>query len=102
MTDFIVDERVNTHDGSNRVHHSPRVNEDEQEDIEALERQVQDRYNGWNRTEYDEDDDDEATDVEQQARLPSVRDSKLWRVKCAVCCKAYFYIFFYQFRPIYL
>lgn len=29
-------------------------------------------------------DDMEATDVEQQALLPSVRDTKLWMVKCRV------------------
>jgi len=29
-------------------------------------------------------DEVEATDVEQQALLPSVRDTKLWMVKCRV------------------
>lgn len=34
----------------------------------------------------DDDDDelDEVNDIDQQALLPSVRDPKLWLVKCAV------------------
>lgn len=48
---------------------------------------MQEKYSNP-RTEYDDDDDDyedEAlTEVDQQALLPSVRDPKLWMVKCAV------------------
>lgn len=55
--------------------------EDDQEDVEALERRIQERYARSSHTEYDE----ETTDVDQQALLPSVRDPKLWMVKCAVC-----------------
>lgn len=54
--------------------------EDEQEDVEEIERRIQERYARSLNVEYDE----EATDVEQQALLPSVRDPKLWMVKCAV------------------
>ncbi|XP_057490454.1 putative transcription elongation factor SPT5 homolog 1 isoform X2 [Actinidia eriantha] len=54
--------------------------EDDQEDVEALERSIQARYARSNHAEYDE----ETTDVEQQALLPSVRDPKLWMVKCAI------------------
>lgn len=56
--------------------------EDEQEDVEEMERRIQERYAKSLNVEYDE----EATDVEQQALLPSVRDPKLWMVKCAVRC----------------
>lgn len=82
-----MNERVDLHDEADarRMHHRPLLSrEDDQEDVEALERIIQERF-ARNRTEYDDDD---ATEVEQQALLPSVRDPKLWMVKCAVCCKA--------------
>ncbi|KAB1220919.1 hypothetical protein CJ030_MR3G026798 [Morella rubra] len=63
------------------MHRRPLLpREDEQEDVEALERRIQARYARSSHTEYDE----ETTDVEQQALLPSVRDPKLWMVKCAI------------------
>lgn len=62
--------------------HRPSFNALEEEDVEALERRVQERfYKSSHQMEYDE----ETTDVDQQALLPSVRDPKLWMVKCAVC-----------------
>nr|XP_027087859.1 putative transcription elongation factor SPT5 homolog 1 [Coffea arabica] len=51
--------------------------DDEEEDIEALEKRVQERY-GKRDLELDE----EPTEVEQQALLPTIRDPKLWRVTC--------------------
>ncbi|XP_022851445.1 putative transcription elongation factor SPT5 homolog 1 [Olea europaea var. sylvestris] len=64
-----------------RIHRRPLLpREDEQEDIEDLQRRIQQRYARSRDVEYDE----EATDVEQQALLPSVRDPKLWMVKCAI------------------
>ncbi|XP_038994464.1 putative transcription elongation factor SPT5 homolog 1 isoform X2 [Hibiscus syriacus] len=64
-----------------RMHRRPLpLREDEQEDVEALERSIQARYARSSHAEYDE----ETTDVEQQALLPSVRDPKLWMVKCAI------------------
>ncbi|XP_021887718.1 putative transcription elongation factor SPT5 homolog 1 isoform X2 [Carica papaya] len=81
--DFIVDggAELPDEDDGRRMHHRPMLSrEDEQEDVEALERRIQQRYSRANHTEYDE----ETTDVEQQALLPSVRDPKLWMVKCAI------------------
>ncbi|KAI3977968.1 hypothetical protein MKX01_032345 [Papaver californicum] len=53
---------------------------DDEEDIEEIERRVQQRYQS-----YDEEfDEANINDVEQQSRLPSVQDSKLWTVKCAI------------------
>ncbi|KAA8528522.1 hypothetical protein F0562_035877 [Nyssa sinensis] len=52
--------------------------EDDQEDVEALERSIHARYARSSHTEYDE----ETTDVEQRALLPFVRDPKLWMVRC--------------------
>lgn len=68
-------------DDSRRMHRRPLLHreDDQEEDIEALERRLHERY-GKKEVEYDE----EATEVEQQALLPSVRDPKLWMVKCAV------------------
>ncbi|KAG4201710.1 hypothetical protein ERO13_A05G295400v2 [Gossypium hirsutum] len=80
--DFIVETGADLpeEDAGRRMHrHSLLVREDEQEDIEALERSIHARYARSSHTEYDE----ETTDVEQQALLPSVRDPKLWMVKCA-------------------
>ncbi|PQP97861.1 putative transcription elongation factor SPT5 homolog 1 isoform X1 [Prunus yedoensis var. nudiflora] len=68
-------------DDGRRMHRRPLLpREDEQEDVEALERRIQARYARSSHTEYDE----ETTDVDQQALLPSVRDPKLWMVKCAI------------------
>lgn len=53
---------------------------DEEEDIDEIERQVRERYARSTHIEYAE----EAAEVEQQALLPSVKDPKLWMVKCAV------------------
>ncbi|KAJ4950709.1 hypothetical protein NE237_027541 [Protea cynaroides] len=81
--DFIVDGGADLPDDEDvrRMHHRPLPTEDDQEeDYEALERSIQARYARSSHTEYDE----EATDVEQQALLPSVKDPKLWMVKCAI------------------
>ncbi|GMJ12414.1 global transcription factor group A2 [Hibiscus trionum] len=80
--DFIVDNGPDLpdEDVGRRMHRRPLMREDEQEDVEALERSIQARYARSSHTEYDE----ETTDVEQQALLPSVRDPKLWMVKCAI------------------
>ncbi|KAE8731825.1 putative transcription elongation factor SPT5-like protein 2 [Hibiscus syriacus] len=79
---FIVDNGADLpdEDVGRRMHRRPLLREDEQEDVEALERSIQARYARSSHTEYDE----ETTDVEQQALLPSVRDPKLWMVKCAI------------------
>ncbi|AQL01203.1 Putative transcription elongation factor SPT5 homolog 1 [Zea mays] len=53
---------------------------DEEEDIDEMERQVRERYARSTHIEYGE----EAAEVEQQALLPSVKDPKLWMVKCAI------------------
>ncbi|KAK7311478.1 hypothetical protein RJT34_09653 [Clitoria ternatea] len=53
--------------------------QEDHEDLEAMARSIQERY-GRRLTDYDE----ETTDVEQQALLPSVRDPKLWMIKCAI------------------
>ncbi|XP_076924579.1 putative transcription elongation factor SPT5 homolog 1 [Bidens hawaiensis] len=81
--DFIVHDRVEPQDeeDARRMHRRPLLSRDDQEeDVEALERRIQERF-ARNRAEYDDDD---ATEVEQQALLPSVRDPKLWMVKCAI------------------
>ena len=80
--DFIVDAGAELPDDdvAQPMRHRPLLQEDEQEDFEALERKIQERYGKSSHAEYDE----ETTEVEQQALLPSVRDPKLWMVKCAV------------------
>ncbi|GFZ09891.1 global transcription factor group A2 [Actinidia rufa] len=81
--DFIVEPGADLQDEDDgrRIHRRPMLSrEDDQEDVEALEKSIQARYARSNHTEYDE----ETTDVEQQALLPSVRDPKLWMVKCAI------------------
>ncbi|KAK2971843.1 hypothetical protein RJ640_027003 [Escallonia rubra] len=81
--DFIVDGGADLPDeeDARRMHRRPLLpREEDQEDVEELERTIQQRYARSSHTEYDE----ETTDVEQQALLPSVRDPKLWMVKCAI------------------
>ncbi|XP_047321703.1 putative transcription elongation factor SPT5 homolog 1 [Impatiens glandulifera] len=82
--DFIVDggAELQEEDDNRRMHRRPLLRpEDEQEDVEALERSIQARYA---RSSYNTEYDEETTEVEQQALLPSVRDPKLWMVKCAI------------------
>ncbi|CAN1234774.1 Putative transcription elongation factor SPT5 homolog 1 [Linum perenne] len=81
--DFIVDggADIPDEDSGRRAHRRPILSrEDDNEDMDALERQIQERYSRQSNGEYDE----ETTEVEQQALLPSVRDPKLWMVKCAI------------------
>ncbi|XP_070016585.1 putative transcription elongation factor SPT5 homolog 1 [Nicotiana sylvestris] len=81
--DFIVDggAEIPDEDGARREYrHRLLPQEDQEEDLEELTRSIQQRYARSAHVEYDE----EATDVEQQALLPSVRDPKLWMVKCAI------------------
>ncbi|KAH9614186.1 hypothetical protein KSS87_017895 [Heliosperma pusillum] len=82
LIDFIVDPSADIpEDDDRRMHRRPLLpREDQDEDVEDLERRIQERYARSNQAEYDE----ETTDVEQQALLPSVRDPKLWMVKCAI------------------
>ena len=82
-SDFINDAGADNPDedagrGSRSRHSIPM--RDEEEDIDEIERQVRERYARSTHIEYGE----EAADVEQQALLPSVKDPKLWMVKCAV------------------
>lgn len=81
--DFIVkeDELPGEDHGRGMRHRHMLPREDDQEDVDALERRIQARYATKFNTEYDEE---ETTDVDQQALLPSVRDPKLWMVKCAI------------------
>lgn len=80
--DFIVDNTADiAEEDERRMHRRPLLpREEQEEDVEDLERRIQERYARSSQAEYDE----ETTDVEQQALLPSVRDPKLWMVKCAV------------------
>lgn len=64
---------------------------EDQEDVEEMERQVYERYAKSSHVEYGE----EATEVEQQALLPSVKDPKLWMVKCAVGTRKFIFFFFF-------
>lgn len=70
----LPDERVDR-----RRYHERGFQEENDEDVEDLERRIQERF-----SRHHEEYDEEATEVDQQALLPSVRDPKLWMVKCAV------------------
>ncbi|KAF3647354.1 hypothetical protein FXO38_18701 [Capsicum annuum] len=81
--DFIVDvgAEIPDEDGVRREYRRRLLpQEDQEEDLEELTRSIQQRYARSAHVDYDED----ATDVEQQSLLPSVRDPKLWMVKCAI------------------
>lgn len=81
--DFIVDDSADIldKDDDRWMHRYPLLDheDDEEENMETLERRLEERY-GNRDVEYDE----EPTEVEQQALLPSNRDPKLWRVTCVV------------------
>ncbi|RAL37870.1 hypothetical protein DM860_000564 [Cuscuta australis] len=81
VEDGFIDNDADLRD-SREIHRRPLLPREDQddEDVDALERSIQARYARSSHVEYDE----EATDVEQQALLPSVRDPKLWMVKCAM------------------
>jgi len=53
---------------------------EDDEDMQEIVRRLQNRYKEASHFDYDE----EVTEVEQQALLPSVKDPKLWMVKCVV------------------
>eukprot|EP00252_Welwitschia_mirabilis_P027077 TRINITY_DN9158_c0_g1_i3.p1 TRINITY_DN9158_c0_g1~~TRINITY_DN9158_c0_g1_i3.p1 ORF type:complete len:1022 (-),score=279.00 TRINITY_DN9158_c0_g1_i3:488-3553(-) len=82
--DFIIDEGNELpEEEDTRMHRRPFLPRDEQDeqDVDDLERMLQQRYSTHSdHIEYDE----ETTEVEQQALLPSVKDPKLWMVKCAI------------------
>ncbi|KAM7255769.1 hypothetical protein ACFE04_011510 [Oxalis oulophora] len=82
--DFIVDggADIPDEDSGRRYNRRPFARaEDEQEDVDDLERRIQERYA---RSSHTSEFDEEQTEVEQQSLLPSVRDPKLWMVKCAM------------------
>ncbi|XP_059630266.1 putative transcription elongation factor SPT5 homolog 1 [Cornus florida] len=89
-TDFIVDGGAELEDegDSRRMQHRPvllpRDNEEEEEDVEALERSIHARYYARSSHIVEYDDEETMGIVEQQALLPSIRDPKLWMVKCAI------------------
>lgn len=84
--DFINDAGADLPDeNDSRRLRRPILMQEDQEDVDEIERRVKERYSKTNQVDYAED----ATDVEQQALLPSVKDPKLWMVKCAVCCYLY-------------
>ncbi|KAH0890324.1 hypothetical protein HID58_052753 [Brassica napus] len=77
---FIVDTGTDLPDERvDRRRYHDRGFDENDEDVDDLERRIQERF-----SRPQEDYDEEATDVEQQALLPSVRDPKLWMVKCAI------------------
>lgn len=78
---FIVGPDVQDEDDNRgRPRHRQPPHQEDHEDLEEMARRIQERYGKQRLAEYDE----ETTDVEQQALLPSVRDPKLWMVKCAI------------------
>uniref|UniRef100_A0A0E0CS28 Transcription elongation factor SPT5 n=1 Tax=Oryza meridionalis TaxID=40149 RepID=A0A0E0CS28_9ORYZ len=81
---FINDTRADDPDqdvGRSSRRHPPSML-DEEEDVDALVKLIHDRY--IIPSSHFVDDDDGVTEVEQQALLPSVKDPKLWMVKCAI------------------
>ncbi|RZC57662.1 hypothetical protein C5167_004963 [Papaver somniferum] len=80
---FIVSNDEQEDDDDRRKGHGYKPHpwfSDGEEDIEEIERRIQQLYQSYD-VEIDEAD---INDVEQQSRLPSVKDSKLWTVKCAI------------------
>ncbi|MCL7033783.1 hypothetical protein MKW94_014193 [Papaver nudicaule] len=79
---FIVsNEEIAPDNGDRRMRHRPHWSDDEEEDIEELERRIHQRFKNLPDEEIDEA---ETNDVEQRSLLPSVSDPKFWTVKCAI------------------
>lgn len=57
---------------------------DDNEDIDDLEKRVNERYGSSSNVEYEYEEEEVINDLEQRSYLPSVRDPKLWRVKCEI------------------
>uniref|UniRef100_A0A0E0K5R9 Transcription elongation factor SPT5 n=1 Tax=Oryza punctata TaxID=4537 RepID=A0A0E0K5R9_ORYPU len=77
---FIDDARADDPDqdvGRSSRRHPPSML-DEEEDVHALVKRIQDRY--IKQSSHIMDDDEGVTEVEQQALLPSVKDPKLWMI----------------------
>uniref|UniRef100_A0A803N0S0 Uncharacterized protein n=1 Tax=Chenopodium quinoa TaxID=63459 RepID=A0A803N0S0_CHEQI len=56
--------------------------DEEEMDVTAMEKMINERYGSRSSVSYDEDFDEKIIELEQQSLLPSVRDLKLWLVKC--------------------
>eukprot|EP01018_Ginkgo_biloba_P037558 Gb_30110 [translate_table: standard] len=84
--DLELEDQDDDHRRCRRQRPSAFLQEEEDEDVGDIERMIAEKYGGT--LEYDgdqyEDEGGEATAMEQQARLPSARDQKLWIVKCAI------------------
>jgi transcription elongation factor SPT5 len=82
---FIDDGQLDNSDKdvrSSRRHSIPE--EEEEDDTDAILQRLASKYGQQSESDYVEEDFKE---VDQQALLPSVKDPKLWMVKCAVGCK---------------
>lgn len=83
--DFIVDNGADLpeEDGARQMRQRSMYHRDDDldaDDIDGIQEYLRQKYVSRNNDiEYEE-----TTDVEQQALLPSVRDPKLFMVKCAV------------------
>ncbi|KAI3839833.1 hypothetical protein MKW98_010138, partial [Papaver atlanticum] len=69
------------HEATRMQHRRMLPQEDEEVDVDEFERRIRQRYSSQS---YLEKGIDEISDVEQQALLPSIKDPKLWMVKCAM------------------
>ncbi|KAI3885878.1 hypothetical protein MKX03_008399, partial [Papaver bracteatum] len=69
------------HEATRMQHLHMLPQEDEEVDVDEFERRIRQRYSSQS---YLEEGIDEISDVEQQALLPSIKDPKLWMVKCAM------------------
>lgn len=81
---FIVDggADLQDEDDGRRTHRRPSLlmHQEDQLDVDELSKQIHERYARPSHIEYGDD----ATEVEQQALLPSVKDPKLWMIKCQI------------------
>ncbi|KAK2360371.1 putative transcription elongation factor SPT5 protein [Trifolium repens] len=75
--DDLPEEDGGKHQGPLRM---PPPYQQDYEDLEAIERSIQERYRNIS-VDYHEE---ETTKIVQQSLLPSVRDPKMWLVKCAI------------------
>ncbi|KAM0845688.1 hypothetical protein ACQ4PT_056194 [Festuca glaucescens] len=80
---FIDDDQPNNPDEGvrNSRRHSVPMEEEEEDDTDKILAHLADKYRRHSQYDYAEED---FSEVDQQALLPSVKDPKLWMVKCAI------------------
>ncbi|CAM0943830.1 unnamed protein product [Alopecurus aequalis] len=81
---FIDDDQPDDPDKDRRGSRRHSIPMDEEEDPDAMLQHLVKKYGRQSHSDYSDYVDEDFNEVDQQALLPSVKDPKLWMVKCAI------------------